>query len=240
MEDAYVEVDGGDGDDGDGDADDAAPTDDESVSASARTAPTELASCASGFFEDAEPPASAKEDHTTSEPPSTNDPLIEGLRQADSALPECSGAKHLHIKIRRRLLLECKRREAVPSAIRAAVRAGAVSRGEEVHAKRTAAEAEDATAKRRKAEFDLDQLKVKRALIEDRTAHRRLLLRQCTERSAKALAAEAQAAERAWAKKVRCEFAAWLHTHLLDRMPKVHMPSLETGGGQSEGGQECS
>ena len=115
----------------------------------------------------------------------------------------------------------------MPSAIRAAVRAAAVSRVEEVHAKRTAAEAEDATAKRRKEEFDLEQLKVKRALIEDRTAHRRLLLRQCTERSAKALAAEAQAAERAWAKKVRCEFAAWLHKHLLDRMPKVHMPSLE-------------
>ena len=51
-----------------------------------------------------------------------------------------------------------------------------------------------------------------------RTAHRRLFLHQGAVRSAKALVTEAHASERAWAKKVRCEHAAWLRTQLDDRL----------------------
>ena len=162
----------------------------------------------------------------TTEAPSTNDALIDGLRQAGSVVSGCPGAKAWELKVRRRLLLECTRRERVPAALSAAVRAAATSRVEEVRAKHAAAGAEDVAAKRHTEELDMAQLKLKRAQIEGRTAHRRLLLHQGTVQSARALAAEAQASERARAKKVRCEYATWFRIHLVDTLSAADLEPL--------------
>ena len=152
---------------------------------------------------------------------------------AGSALLGCAGAKDLQVKLRRRLLLECKRQERVPAALRAAVRAAASSHVEELRAKRAALATDDAEAKRFKDAFAQAQLKLKTAQHEDRTAHRRLLAHKGTVQTARAIAAEAQAAERAKAKRVRCGYALWLYRLLIRMLESANEVALAKGGGRN-------